>query len=239
MIAVDDAARTTNFDGGAESASDDLPTTPNPPVTVVRNSATSTIVGAAHVHNARASKGRGERVYRVTDADFGGGTISGLADSNLTVLSYGDYVEFYDETGATPYLPQFVTKIDTWNDTIDQITLTGENFFGSLPPNSQDRWTIVVWRPSRERPLFSFINTYGLHRINNLRLGYGRMVRAQGGTEKFPVRTVFDGVLFCGRARDPLNVELGATWLYGGPYEFTLDPDSATARTPSVTSRVS
>jgi hypothetical protein len=71
-----------------------------------------------------------------------------------------------------------------------------------------------------------------VHRINNLRLGYGRMVRAQGGTEPFPVRTIFDGVLFCGRSRneDPMDPPFGPTWHYDGFYASSLSATSAVAR---------
>ncbi len=81
--------------------------------------------------------------------------------------------------------------------------------------------------------LFALLSSYGVHRINNLRLGYGRMVRAQGGTSSHPVRTIFDGVLFSGRSRntDPMdNVLYGPTWMYDEGCATTTNPAHPAAK---------
>jgi hypothetical protein len=202
-------------------------------------SATSTIIGAAHVHNTRARLSRGEPVFKSVNTTFNGTTlVNGLSDWNLTgFIAAGDYVEFYDNTasGMTPpelyFRPQFVGKISSFVDNAgvvnDSITLTSDNFFGSPQSLPAGRWTILVYRPSNERPIFSFRNSYGVHRINNLRQGYSRMLHAEGGTPTHPVRTIFDGVMFCGRSVriNPSFVALGPTWMY--------DPGCATTKVAS------
>ncbi len=204
-------------------------------VTVVRYSATSTIIGAAHVHRTRAGKSRGTVPYSATGADFDGSMkiISGLIINTPAPMAAGDYVEFYNETTSTTY-PVFVGKISSVNDdpgnVSDSITLTTDEFFGTMPGNINNGVKLLVYRPSNEKPIVSFKNTYGIHRIDNLRLGYSRMLRAQGGLQGSPTRTIFDGVYFCGAALEASDNPIGPNWLYAGPYASSTDVTSTVAR---------
>ncbi len=164
VTAVDDTTITIadNPTPPPTASGNTLPGSPTE-MTVVRYSATSTIIGAAHVHGDRASQSRGDAIYSATGADFNSSTrvISQPSNTNLAPLANGDYVEFYDQMSATPTYPIFVGKIASFSDGADTITLTTDEFFRTMPSSLTDRVKVVVYRPSLEKPIFSFKNTYG------------------------------------------------------------------------------